>query len=81
MSSALRASTRKSSSSRSRSATVLQARELVGDGRREEIGPRGQHLPELDEDAATVLEGPAHAEGHRRAAVGCRFAVVLRHAQ
>ena len=60
---------------------VLQMGQLVGDRRRQEIGSRGEHLPELDEDAAAVLEGPAHAEGHRRATVGRRRNVVLRHTQ
>ena len=42
---------------------VLQGRELVDELRREEVGPRGQHLTELAEGGAELLERGAHALG------------------
>ena len=43
---------------------VLELRELRGDLRSEQIGPHGQHLAELHEDRAELLEREpeAHAE-------------------
>ena len=40
---------------------VLQLRELVGDVRRQQVAPRRDHLPELDEDRPEVLERAAQA--------------------
>ena len=45
---------------------VLQLRELVGDVGRQQVAPRGEHLPELDEDRAQVLEREAQPLRARR---------------
>ena len=41
---------------RERRDLILEFGELVGDVRGEQIAPGGQHLPELDEDRAEVLQ-------------------------
>jgi len=51
---------------RERRHPVLQLRELVGDIGRQEIAPRRQHLPELDEDRAEGGERLAQAHRARR---------------
>ena len=57
-------------SERKRRHAVLQLRELVGDVGRQQVAPRRQHLPELDEDRPEVLERERAAA--RRAAPTCR---------
>ncbi len=54
---------------RKRRHPVLQERELVGDVGRQQIAPRRQHLAELDEDWAQVLERASKAHRARRAEV------------
>jgi hypothetical protein len=45
---------------------VLQERQLVCDVGRQQIAPRRQHLPELDEDRTEILECTAQAYAARR---------------
>ncbi len=51
---------------RERRHAILQQRELVGDVGRQQVAPRRQHLAELDEDRAEVLERTAQAHAARR---------------
>ncbi len=55
---------------RKRRHAVLQLRELVGDVERDQVAPRREHLPELDEDRAQILE--RKAQPHAPAAPTCR---------
>ena len=48
---------------RERRDAVLQLRELVGDVGRQQIAPRREHLPELDEDRSERFERAA--QSHR----------------
>ena len=44
---------------------VLQQGQFVGNVRRQQIAPGGEHLPELHEDRAERFEGLAQAHGAR----------------
>ena len=54
---------------RKRRHAVLELRELVGDVRRQEIAPGGEHLAELDEDRTELLECQAQTLRTRRRSV------------
>ena len=54
---------------RERRHAVLQLRELVGNVGRQQVAPRGQHLPELHEDRSQRLEGQPQPDRARLAQV------------
>jgi hypothetical protein len=51
---------------RKRRDLVLQLGQLVGDVSRQEVAPRRQHLSELDEDRAQILQRQTKPHGARR---------------